>query len=421
MGIVLLFILFLIYRKNHITCLMWMVVAYPTLTMFSVTNGMNAVTIMTMVFIADHIVNIRKYKFKEYRSWILVPTLLALISYLGSYFYTKDKHITSLLPYICDMLLIYLMWFHRENIKIQAFYKIVITYTSAICLYGIFEGLTGNNPILSLLRDLKQFNSLEQRADYVRFGFYRAQSLTVWCSIYGTVCTFGLWSLLYAYFNKLLKFNKILTFLGCMFLWGVLICGTRTVIAMAIIGCLSFTPYLHGKNKYILPTLLFLYIILIYTNNYFGQIVDAMLGEADVGGSSQEMRSQQLDAALTIYDNQLWGNGIGSLSDSLGENNGLLGAESIIFSTLIERGTVGIVCLIGFAISSIAYLYKKITYLVFFLIAFYFAKYNSLIPGLKEFYVLMYFMPIFYWNCKYNTAIDEKKVKKRNIIDYLCR
>jgi hypothetical protein len=83
--------------------------------------------------------------------------------------------------------------------------------------------------------------------------------------------------------------------------------------------------------------------MIIFISPYAANVSSIFVSNADLGGSSFEMRISQLHSAIQIFENKLFfGLGIKSLDRYLGITTGILGAESIWIRLIIERGLFGI-------------------------------------------------------------------------------
>ena len=181
---------------------------------------------------------------------------------------------------------------------------------------------------------------------------------------------------MYLYISKQYS-NKLLVLLALiMSAWAVIFCGCRTVLLTLILSIIIFLLYnynLKKTSKYIFISII-LFIIFYFTIPFLREITDAIIslfnsqGGTSVQGSSIDMRLTQLYGSIEYFlQSPLFGNGFEYINEGLGwqdfdqskMNTDMYGFESIIFVLLIERGLIGIIAYIYFAIKVYEYINKK--------------------------------------------------------------
>ena len=100
-----------------------------------------------------------------------------------------------------------------------------------------------------------------------------------------------------------------------------------------------------------------------------GTVTDIFATEQEVEGSSIEMRLMQLEAAISIFDLNIYtGNGFGYIFDGLGfssdselseSDKDFMGFESYIYEIVIEQGLAGIAANIIFFTSLFYWFFKQ--------------------------------------------------------------
>ena len=224
---------------------------------------------------------------------------------------------------------------------------------------SLFEQVTHFNPIIALETALLPASAplgLIWPSSQVRFGgLFRAQAFMSISITYGAYCL--MFFLFYFFFtNKYPIYNfykktknKIFT-LGLAF--GAFLSGSKSPIMALMVG---FVPLLKVKwllnIKIILPLVIALGLSLPMVTGMYDDIYDAMTAENTwdyQGGSSLAMREMQLNVSLTEFNKSpIIGNGTKYLAHAMDYYGAeLLGAESIWFGLLIEKGIVGIVAFI---------------------------------------------------------------------------
>ena len=228
-----------------------------------------------------------------------------------------------------------------------------------LTIYGIQESITAENPFIQYMINTGQITAI-QRDDYVRFGLYRAQSLTRWMESFGTVCVFALLFMLNCAFKGIIKFKIRVYIMAILLTVSIFVTGSRSMIAMLAIASLSLLPYFYKRTKYVMLFAI-LIIVFVYNNpDYISDLATSFTDTASAGGSSINGREWQFLSALSFYYNSpIFGNGINFIDEALNQSSGLMGAESIIFKTLVDRGNIGMITLIFLYLNVIYVLYKK--------------------------------------------------------------
>lgn len=385
---ILLFFLILIGKKRYDVATIIMIATYPTLSLFSI--GVYKIVYIVMLLLIL-IVFVRPDLRTVSISNPFRPVLILLFSsYLLTFLLRGPYKIGQVLSLTQACALPVLTWVFYEPSKNQILFRRIFScYLIFLSIYGIYEGISFENPIMNWLDAHKLISLNEFNENYVRFGFYRAQSLTEWCSTFGTTCAVGM-----VYFvNKFMEENNLKKVLNVVLVFScvsaVFICGTRSVIACACIMLLSIVKYFKNV-RWILISLITVLIGVTLFQDYLNEVVDAFVNYEDAGGSSVEMRVYQFAATLSfLQSNPIFGNGLGFVNVAMDLNAALLGAESIIFIVLIDRGIWGIITVYLMWVLSIYKCYKTgYVFLAFLLLGLAFAKTASALTGISETFVL---------------------------------
>ena len=281
--------------------------------------------------------------------------------------------ITGTIKYfIQNFLILFLFQKALTGIKeIRLFFKTIFVVAVLIVTLGLFEVITGNNPVLNYVFLNAPLEAVKGKMYYIppflsytgelalRFDRVRAFSFFGIHIAFGCACVLLLFAYAYLYKLKITILNSKLLIIGILlFLIGIFLCNSKT----PIIGLLFFALGLFSCNDIIShkPVVFFVLIVLIvllvyfpeYLNNFYA-LFDSNLAE-EGGGSNVNMRMRQFEIGLNLFDkNPLFGNGVGSIAVFMESvsNADLLGAESSWLKILPERGIVGV----------IAYLYLYFT------------------------------------------------------------
>lgn len=394
----LLFILLAVFIKNPSKGILLTVITKPTISLFKLGRGYGLDTIMAIIALGYLIINYKRYFQKKSSFPFAIGLAIAFLSYVVSGLYNGQSKLPLILIVNCyDYILVICFWYiYKPNKSNNRFlYATIFIYASVLTLYGIQEAVTAENPFIQYMYKIGMVHAL-QRDDYIRFGLYRAQSLTIWMESFGTFCCFALVFLLISAFKGIIKFDIKIYVISILLIASIFITGSRTMMVMTAIALMSLISYFYKKPKYLILFTFVIFIFVVNNPDYIEQIEDSFIYSSDAGGSSVEMRQYQLVAALSYYyQSPAFGNGVDYIGIVQKINSDILGAESILFKTLVDRGNLGIITLIILYINIFYVLIKRKLYTLCFLpLAYIFGKLGTLIYGHSELYVLFWIIPL---------------------------
>ena len=268
----------------------------------------------------------------------------------------------------------------------------ILIYAIIILSVGFVELYCGFNPIILWLQSVGVGDySSEQREDYIRFGMYRCQSLLVWCSTYGVTCGLTAVLLLLLNFYKRVKYSLVLIIFAILLLFGMFTSGTRSVYMAICICMLAYVFQAAFKFKYLVAVLLLFIGAYFMYSDFFDQVLFSFIDTSSVGGSDTELRISQFNITMNEFlKNPLIGNGEGRCAALVDRNIGLLGAESFIYWTLIDRGMMGVAGTLFLLYSTLKYVMRYNVLLCFIPLGIMVGKYMSLFPHIDETYYFFY-------------------------------
>lgn len=206
-------------------------------------------------------------------------------------------------------------------------------------------------------------------------GRLRLSSMFIYTFDYGQICVIISYILVFCFIKKkYLSKNQILIgFIGCLF--GILMCGSRSVIICFILGlvCYSLTKYTITKNVkrlFLITTLVTILVIIIpQMRDKFDFILSSFDSNSEVSGSSIEMRiTQYATVFMLVVASPIFGLGYNYFYMDLGWSSGLnvaempypelAGLEGALMSIVLERGIVGVLVYIIFYVGLLWYANK---------------------------------------------------------------
>ena len=372
-------------EKTIILTIIW----YPSTTLY------NTLYLKLIIVVAFIFLFIKEFKYKrgEYLSFpFKLPFILCLSSYIISYIIWHDSYAC-----IYNTMFIYFVpivfWaYFRPTEEIWCFViRNIIIYMSIICIVGIVESIFYINPFFEIAKEIN--GAIPEKALTIRYGLKQAQSITVWCECFGTICGLAASSLPFMLKITAKDITQKHFLLILMLLFSVVCSGSRTALVSTAV-CMIGVVYLMNSMQRVK---IFIIVLVIFTiiPSIFNEIFNSIIKQDEYGGSSTGMRQDQFELSIYYARNSLiWGNGLGKTWNIL-EDSGLLGAESILFYTIIDRGIWGIVTLLFLYICIINHLIKQKQFLLCYIpIGFLLNKILTLTAGLDETYPLFWLIPL---------------------------
>lgn len=384
------FFLYKNFDKTVVAFALWI----PVLNNFVLTNYKVSGLISLFIFLGLSIrvmqkeIDLRKFPFLN--AFILLFISYFLSSIIGNRLKLGD--ISLLLNIFCVPIALFYA-INRMPDLWSFLSKNIFVFVIILVGVGLIELSLAFNPVIYWLQDAGIAEYEEVREDYIRYGMYRCQSLTVWCSTYGVTCGFLLLLLLLLK-NFQIKILPSIWLYAIMVLLGVglISCGTRSVYVAFCISLMAYLIQISKKGKQIVTAALLVFVIYLFNREAFDQIIDSFVNAEDTQGSSVELREMQFNAAYNEFiKSPIFGNGIGAINDLKEKSNEILGAESFIFYALVERGFLGLLLSINLLYQVIKYLFRiRMPLLVFIPVGVAIGKISSLFPDIEETYYFFY-------------------------------
>jgi O-antigen ligase len=290
----------------------------------------------------------KEYKGKKFP--LMIPFIIYCIGfYLIGYnaealqLFSKFWKPTSAI--IESYLILLLAYYGTDRITVNT--KPIIYVLYLVTLYGIFTLVVRTNPYLDLVAASQHVASLQSYCfgDRIRITSTWNHPIT-----YGFICSLFFYAFLSYYKEKKVKILLVLLAIN------ILICGSRTDLAAFILMGAMYIPMRFKASKSIMVGSMTLIIISItyftvpFVQDKIDQLINTANGTDQTGGSSTEMRQDQLDASLYIFAQApICGHGPDYVQEQMIPNQDIYtmqgldfyGFESYGYIILIERGIVG--------------------------------------------------------------------------------
>lgn len=370
--------------KTILLTIIW----YPSMTLYKVLNPALVVSAGLMLL---YLKERRKIgKIIDFPFWI--PFLVCLSSYVISFTVWSSSYASVYSSIFIYLLPLFFWIYYKGNAQWHKFYmKHLILYLFILSIVGIIESICNINIFYDIAKSLDP--EIPDKGFNIRFGLKQAQSITIWCECYGMVCGLAA-AVIPFYMDKWkIKFSiKYYVLLGFL-LFSVICSGSRSAIVSCAI-CLIGT-ILHFNLKKLLLFLIPVILVPVIFPEMFDEIYGSIVHQGTYGGSSSDMRENQWLFCLSyIGKDTLFGTGLGR-TWTIGYESDLLGAESILFYTIIDRGFWGLITIAFLYIYILFYLFKNKNFaLCFVVIGFLVNKIVTLTAGLDETYPLLWLIPL---------------------------
>ena len=305
---------------------------------------------------------------------VVVGTIIALINsphYNNSLYLALRLLMTDL---VCKYFVIcYAFLSIRGERDLKPIFTVLYYSTLVLSTFAVLNFITKYSIFINSLQ-IETWAGNGNAGELYRFSDrFRVQAMFFNPFNYGYTCMMLLLLGWYGYVTK--QINRIRFFVitvCCVF--GVFVCGSRTVVLCSLIGCFTFillTFNLTQKVRLILMGGICLVLLIGFVPYFSGKIseVFSIFDEnSDVGGSSIEMRIGQYAAVLYyLRDHILFGRGVDFFLLDMGWGMGnrflvdrdLAGLEGVLMGYLLERGLVGTLIYLFFYGSLMFFIIRK--------------------------------------------------------------
>lgn len=348
-------ILLYIFYKSPIKCVTLVFIWYPTLKLLPICRGVNVTTIFAYLLFFYALYSRGK------KSFVSFPFLLPFVLSIGSYLISAVigyKIAFSVGKWLEQYFLVLAIWSLFKPIGSFCNFCIYnfIAYLLILDVYAVFESITVTNPFISYINSYVYIP--QQASNYVRYGLFRSQSLTIWTDVMAIISSSGAVFLLFAFFKNLVKPNFVLYFTWVLSASAVFISGCRSIILATFFSLGGIIKNLFSI-KYVFIVGCLVSSLLFIFSDFFSQVLESFVHSDEAGGSDMEMRAVQFAVMFQYWKNApIFGNGLDYTDFLIDQKVGLLGAESVIFRLLLDRGIVGFLLYVFLFVYSIVKLYK---------------------------------------------------------------
>lgn len=391
MGLSLLILFFLIIClvRSYDKAIISIVVLSTWLDQFSVL-GSNILTYLCVFSLC--LLPIHKNLIKSIHN---LPVKLGLVLFSVSYiisgfFMGTPKYVPAILNVIREIvifIIFFLVIYNKPVTNVKFFVKVSLFYVILITSLTGLEFILGENPYMKFVNA----HSLYQEDKYIeeiRYGFKRCQSIFSMHTTLGGISIVSFLPIAWYYYKKdgKLGITSILVLLFSLFC--CIASGSRSTIIGWTICLFAFMNKSFLSPKTLILAAFVVFGLLYFSGDVFNQILDSITSSDDIEGSNVDMRGVQLGISLNfLQKSPLFGNGVYAWTE-ITKYTDLLGAESVWFGLMIDRGIMGILSLVAINIQLVLYtFYKQCKGISFVILGFLFSASLSSLPHLFYTYI----------------------------------
>lgn len=265
----------------------------------------------------------------------------------------------------------YAFWAVKNEQSLKPILRISLYCLILLTVFGVLNYIDKNAMFVNALTDGKTtlYGDTALGDVYTESSRFRVQSMFNYAFDYGYMCVAILLLHLHGWYRNLESKREFIIAIACC-LFGILTCECRTVWVGAVLSlaCYYMWSFKLGRNV----TLgIFAMILMIISYNTIpaveekvNSVTDVFVEDSETEGSSIQLRmSQFMYVAIEIEGQEWLGLGKGYWEYKYVEDpesiRDLLGVESVILQTLLERGFVGLALWVAFYTIIFSYFWRN--------------------------------------------------------------
>ena len=254
----------------------------------------------------------------------------------------------------------YAFWAVKNEQSLKPILRISLYCLILLTVFGVLNYIDKNAMFVNALTDGKTtlYGDTALGDVYTESSRFRVQSMFNYAFDYGYMCVAILLLHLHGWYRNLESKTEFIIAIACCS-FGILTCGCRTVWMSAAlsIACYYLWTFQLRRNViygfFVMILMILSYNIVPAVEEKVNQMTDIFVEDRETEGSSIQMRmSQYMYVAIKIEGQEWLGLGKGYWKYKYVEDpesiRDLLGVESVILQTLLERGFVGLALWVAF-------------------------------------------------------------------------
>ena len=303
--------------------------------------------------------------FKRLRHTPYLRTALLTVSF-SALLAALTSHYTSLKETIEYELLFkyfaigYAFWAVKDEKSLKPVLRISLYCLILLTVFGVLNYIDKNAMFVNALTEGKTtlYGDDALGDVYTESSRFRVQSMFNYAFDYGYMCAAILILHLHGWHRHLESKTKFIIAIACCS-FGILTCGCRTVWVCAIFSFICYSMWVFKLNRNVIYGMIAVMLLILSYNTIpaveekVNSVTDFFVEDRETEGSSIQLRMfQYMYVAIEIEGQEWLGLGKGYWAYKYVEDpesiRDLLGVESVILQTLLERGFVGLALWVAF-------------------------------------------------------------------------